>query len=80
MHHPIGTNRPGGEGAIVVHVKKFTVTIEGPGWQDLEEVELPELPSEGDTIETRYGTCFVTGGELLPDTGEHAGKIVARLP
>jgi hypothetical protein len=43
-------------------------------------VELPELPPEGATIETRYGTGFVTGAELLPDSGEHAGKIVVRLP
>ena len=61
-------------------MKRFIVTIEGPGWQDLQDVELPELPPEGDTIETRYGTGFVTGAELLPDSGEHAGKIVVRLP
>jgi hypothetical protein len=67
-------------GAIIARVKKFTVTIEGHGWQDLQELELPELPPEGDTIETRYGTCFVTAAELLPESGAHAGKIVARLP
>jgi hypothetical protein len=66
--------------AMVTRVKKFTVTIEGPGWQDLQELELPELPPEGDTIETRYGTCFVTAAELLPESGTHDGKIVARLP
>ena len=80
MHHPIGTITAGGGGAIIACVKRFIVTIEGPGWQDLQDVELPELPPEGDTIETRYGTGFVTGAELLPDSGEHAGKIVVRLP
>jgi hypothetical protein len=80
MHHPIGTITVGRGGAIIARVKRFIVTIEGPGWQDLQDVELPELPPEGDTIETRYGTGFVTGAELLPDSGEHAGKIVVRLP
>jgi hypothetical protein len=61
-------------------MKKFIATIEGRGWQDFEEVELPELPPEGDTIETKYGTCFVTSGELQPDSAQHEGKIVCRLP
>lgn len=73
--------RPTGrESVIIARVKKFIVTIEGAGWQDLQELELPGLPQEGDTIETRYGTCFVTAAELLPETGTHDGKIVARLP
>jgi hypothetical protein len=41
---------------------------------------LPDLPKEGDTVETRYGTCIVTESELKPDSGERAGKIVCRLP
>jgi hypothetical protein len=61
-------------------MKKFIVMIEGRGWKDFEELELPELPPEGGTIETKYGTCFVTGGELLPDSGGHEGKILCRLP
>jgi hypothetical protein len=80
MHHPIGTITFGRGSAIIARVKRFIVTIEGPGWQDLQDVELSELPPEGDTIETKYGTGFVTGAELLPDSGEHAGKIVVRLP
>lgn len=58
----------------------FTVTIEGHNWEDVQEVELPELPHEGDAIETRYGTCVVTRAELLPDGGQYAGGIVCRLP
>jgi hypothetical protein len=61
-------------------VRRFTVTIEGSNWKDVQEVELPELPREGDTIETRYGTCMVTRAELLSDGGQYAGKIVCRFP
>jgi hypothetical protein len=61
-------------------VKNFTVTIEGSNWTDVQELELLDLPKEGDTVETRYGTCIVTESELLPDSGERAGKIVCRLP
>jgi hypothetical protein len=61
-------------------MKKFTVTIEGANWKDIQELELFDLPKEGDTVETRYGTCIVTEAELQPDSGERAGKIVCRLP
>jgi hypothetical protein len=61
-------------------VRRFTITIEGSNWKDVQEVELPELPREGDTIETRYGTCIVTRAELLSDGGQYAGKIVCRFP
>lgn len=72
------TASPGG--AIMRAVRRFTVTIDGPNWEDVEDVELPELPREGDTIETRYGTCIVTRAEPLSDGGHYAGKIVCRLP
>jgi hypothetical protein len=61
-------------------VQRFIITIEGPNWEDLDEVELPQLPPEGETIETKYGTCLVTRSEALPDGGQHAGRIVCRLP
>jgi hypothetical protein len=61
-------------------VKRFTVTIEGLNWKDIQELELLDLPKEGETVETRYGTCIVTQAELHPDSGERAGKIVCRLP
>lgn len=72
------TASPGG--AIMRAVRRFTVTIDGPNWEDVEDVELPELPREGDTIETRYGTCIVTRAEPLSDGGHYAGKIACRLP
>jgi hypothetical protein len=59
-------------------VQRFTVTIEGPNWEDVAEIELPRLPSEGETIETKYGTCLVTSAEPLEDAGPYAGKIVCR--
>jgi hypothetical protein len=61
-------------------VQRFTITIEGPNWEDVEELELPQLPADGDAIETRYGTCIVTQAERLPDSEQYAGKIVCRLP
>jgi hypothetical protein len=60
-------------------VQRFSVTIEGPGWQDLQDVELPRAPAEGDAIETRYGTCLVTKVEET-QAEQYSGKIVCRLP
>ncbi len=59
-------------------VLSFTVTIEGPGWEDFQDVELLGLPDEGEPIETKYGTCLVTHAELMPDGERYAGKIVCR--
>jgi hypothetical protein len=61
-------------------VQKFTVTIEAPNWKDVQVVELPQLPDEGDAIETKYGTSIVTQAEPLPGGRQYAGKIVCRLP
>lgn len=61
-------------------MQRFTVIIKGPTWEDVEEVELPRLPGEGETIETKYGTCLVTSADARADSGGHAGKIVCRLP
>jgi hypothetical protein len=61
-------------------VQRFTVTIEAPNWKDFQEVELPQLPREGDAIETRYGTCIVTQSEPSPEGGQYAGTIFCRLP
>jgi hypothetical protein len=66
--------------AIMRAVRRFMVTIDRPNWEDVEDVELPQLPREGDTIETKYGTCIVTRAEPLSDGGQYAGKIVCRLP
>jgi hypothetical protein len=61
-------------------VQRFTVTIEGPNWEDVDEVELPRLPAEGEPIETKYGTCLVTRAEVFPDPAQYAGRIVCRAP
>jgi hypothetical protein len=60
-------------------VDRFTITIQGPNWEDVQEVELPELPGEGDAIETRYGTCIVTRAEPLPDSRTPARSSAASL-
>jgi hypothetical protein len=61
-------------------VQRFEVAIEAPTWADVQDVELPGVPTEGDTIETKYGTCLVTSVEPVPESSEHAGRIVCRLP
>ena len=57
---------------------RFIITIEGPGWTEVDEKELPGPPDEGEPIETKVGTCVVTHAELLADS-DH-GTIVCRLP
>ena len=61
-------------------VQRFIVTIEAPNWKDVEDLELPQLPAEGDAIETKYGTCIVTQAEPSPESEPYAGKMVCRLP
>jgi len=61
-------------------MKRFIVTVEGSNLTDIEEIELPALPSEGDPIETRFGTCVVVSTEVLSGPSVHQGKIVCRMP
>jgi hypothetical protein len=61
-------------------VQRFAVTIQGPGWEDLQDLEMPRAPAEGDAIETRYGTCVVTKVDPAPDADNYSGKITCRLP
>jgi hypothetical protein len=61
-------------------LKRFLVTVEGPNLKDVSEIELPALPEEGATIETRFGTCIVIRAEESPTSSEYNGKIVCRLP
>ena len=56
------------------------VMIEGPGWQDVQDLELPRAPAEGDAIETRYGTCIVTKVADASEMDKYSGKIFCRLP
>lgn len=61
-------------------IKRFLIKIEAPTWEDFEDVELPQLPVVGETIETKYGTCVVTDTDASPGTGRYQGKIVCRVP
>ena len=61
-------------------MQRFAVTIQGPGWEDLQDIELARAPSEGDAIETRYGTCIVREVDAAPDAESYSGKITCRLP
>jgi hypothetical protein len=58
---------------------RFTVTIQGAGWTDVQQLELPRLPREGELIETKYGTCQVTHSEATPEADPVAGKIVCSI-
>jgi hypothetical protein len=61
-------------------LKRFILTVEGPNLEDLEEIELPGLPLEGEPIETRFGTCVVVRTESVADGSGHDGRIVCRMP
>jgi hypothetical protein len=61
---------------------RFIVTIEGQGWTEVDEMELPSLPEVGAPLETKVGTCIVTQADLTPEGEQHKhdGTIVCRLP
>jgi hypothetical protein len=60
-------------------IQRYVIVIEGAHLTDLEEVELLGLPSEGDPIETKFGTCIVVRTEVT-DGGTYAGRIVCTFP
>ena len=60
-------------------MQRILVTIQGGSWSDFQELELPRLPSEGELIETKYGTCIVESSESSPDTDRYDGKIVCSV-
>ena len=60
-------------------IARFIVTIEGPGWTDHEDVELPRLPDVGESLETKYGTLLIAEAEDAPDLAAYAGRIVCRM-
>lgn len=70
----------GGVGAIIRIIQRIVITIQGPGWEDVEDTELSRLPSEGDPVETKYGTCFVTEAQAIADADQYDGTITCRLP
>lgn len=60
-------------------MQRIIVTIEGPGFQDFEEMEVVQLPEEGELISTKYDSCLVTSVVLTPDS-DFLGKVVCRMP
>ena len=81
--HPSGAS-PAGRLRLLderrLEMQRFMVTIEGPTWQDIQDMELPRAPALGESIETRYGTCVVTKVEAPAGAEKYTGKIVCRLP
>jgi len=61
-------------------IARFIITIEGPSWTDVEDVELPRLPDAGESIETKFGTLLVDHAEEAPDLAAYAGRIFCRFP
>jgi hypothetical protein len=61
-------------------MRRFIVAVEGLPLEEFEEVELPQLPAKGEPIETKYGTCVVTGAEALADGSQYEGKITCTFP
>ena len=61
-------------------IQRIMITIQGPGWEDREDAELSRLPGEGDLVETKYGTCFVTEAQATPDGDQYDGRITCRFP
>jgi len=66
--------------AKVDRVQRYILKVEGANLEDYEEIELPRLPSDGDPIETRFGTCVVTETSVLADNNTYDGSIVCRMP
>jgi hypothetical protein len=61
-------------------LQQFILTVEGSNFEELDEIELPRLPQEGDPIETKLGTCFVVRTESAAEGSNYDGRIVCRLP
>jgi len=59
---------------------RYIVAVEGLPLEEFEEIELPALPSEGEPIETKYGTCVVTGTEVAADGSQYDGRIICTFP
>ena len=58
---------------------RFVLTIEGPNWKDLDEIELSAAPVAGEPLGTKYGTCLLTKVEVVPDS-QFAAHITCKLP
>jgi hypothetical protein len=61
-------------------LQQFILTVEGANFEELDEIELPSLPREGDPIETNLGMCLVVRTEPAAEGSNYDGRIVCRLP
>ena len=61
-------------------MQRFIIQIEGPGFDDMDEIELPRPPTEGDLVDTKYGSCLVTATEPFLESQQFDGKIACKLP
>ena len=75
----VASRAPAANHSAIIAPMRFNVTIEGAGWTDVQQLELPRLPREGELIETKYGTCRVTSSEATPDAAPIAGEIVCSV-
>jgi hypothetical protein len=61
-------------------LQRFILTVEGPSFEEVDEIELPRSPVDGDPIETKLGTCLVVRTEALDDSSQYSGRIICRMP
>jgi hypothetical protein len=61
-------------------VQRFIVIVEGLPLEEYEEIELPRAPTQGEPIETRYGTCIVMRTEPPEEGSPYRGRIVCQAP
>jgi hypothetical protein len=61
-------------------LQQFILTVEGPNFEEVDEIELPRPPTDGEPIETKLGTCLVVRTESLDDASRYSGRIVCRMP
>jgi hypothetical protein len=65
---------------MATRLPRYVVAVEGLALEEIEEIELPRLPVEGDTVNTNYGVCIVTRTEPVAEGSQFEGRIVCRLP
>ncbi|HEY2311728.1 MAG TPA: hypothetical protein VGH46_11540 [Gaiellaceae bacterium] len=78
-HRPVWATCHRSYGCDDAPIARFIVTIEGSGWTDHEDVELPRLPDVGESLETKYGTLLIAEAEEAPDLAAYAGRILCRM-
>jgi hypothetical protein len=61
-------------------LQRFILTLEGRDFEEVDEIELPRSPVEGDPIETNLGTCVVVRTEKVAEASQFSGRIVCRMP